>query len=539
MENQSKHHPSPSAAGQRRVQRAYDLALIVTSIALPFSNFLMSQGAFLLVLAWGLDRWYNGPIFRGRSWKFWKSQPLLWAILGLFLWQLIGQLWTDDLPQGWRSLRIQLPLLAFPLILITGRWEQRRGLELTQHTLAFSVIAACIGALWAGSSSPETVNARDWSPFISHIRFSLMIAFILSWWLLRALQTRHFKAWGIVMTIGILGAAFIWKTASITGAILLPLAASAALTFTRFEHSMNDQHGSRAKVAQKWALIAVIGGLGMVTLAGASLWPRYPDVTVLEATTASGENYVHYPDRCMRENNHHVWTRIAWGELSEAWNERSSVPFEGDDGRGQELRMTLLRYLSSLNLTKDKAGVFALKKGDINRIESGVPTILEVTHGGLMRRWDIVKFEVWNALDGGNPSGHSLVQRFLFLQNGFYIFQNQPVLGVGTGDVPSAIAAAYSERKSPLAAQFRLRPHNQYITLLISGGPLSMLLWMTVLFALIAVSRSAFASYPFKAAGLACLIIALSCITEDTLETQAGVTFAGFLIGLLGRRVTP
>jgi hypothetical protein len=62
---------------------------------------------------------------------------------------------------------------------------------------------------------------------------------------------------------------------------------------------------------------------------------------------------------------------------------------------------------------------------------------------------------------------------------------------------------------------------------------------MTILVALIAVSRSAFSDYPFKVAVLACLIIAISCITEDTLETQAGVTFSGFLIGLLGRRVTP
>ena len=31
-------------------------------------------------------------------------------------------------------------------------------------------------------------------------------------------------------------------------------------------------------------------------------------------------------------------------------------------------------------------------------------------------------------------------------------------------------------------------------------------------------------------------VLALSCLTEDTLETQAGVTFAGFFIGLLGRR---
>ena len=539
MENESKHLHSASAAGSRRVQRAYDLALIVTALALPFSNFLMSQGAFLLALAWGLDRWYNGPIFRGRSWKFWKSQPILWAIVGLFFWQLIGQLWTDDLVQGWRSLRIQLPLLAFPLMLITGRWEQHRGLELTQHTLAFSVIAACIGALWSGSSNPEAVEARDWSPFISHIRFSLMIAFILSWWLLRAFQTRHLKAWGIVIAITILGTAFIWKTASITGAILLPLSASGAFALSRLEHSIKAHHHSLSKAAQKWGLAIVFGGSCVAMLAGASLWPRYPDVTALKVATANGENYLHYPDRCMRENNHHVWTSIAWGELSEAWNERSSVSFEGDDRRGQELRMTLLRYLTSLNLTKDQAGVFALDKSDIDRIESGVPTILEVNHDGLMRRWDIVKFEVWNALDGGNPSGHSLMQRFLFLQNAFYVFQNQPVLGVGTGDVPTAIAASYSEHSSPLATQFRLRPHNQYITFLISGGPLSMLLWVTILVALIAVSRSAFSDYPFKVAVLACLIIAISCITEDTLETQAGVTFSGFLIGLLGRRVKP
>ena len=539
MQNRSELPSSPHAAGQRHVQRAYDLALIVTAIALPFSNFLMSQGAFLLVLAWGLDRWYNGPIFRGRSWTFWKSQPLLWAILGLFAWQLIGQLWTNDLPQGWRSLRIQLPLLAFPLILITGRWDQRRGLELTRHTLACSVIAACIGALWAGYSSPETVEARDWSPFISHIRFSLMIAFVFSWWLLRAFQTRRMKPVGIASVIGLLGTAFIWKTASITGAILLPLAASAAFLLTRFEHLIDGQHRLSTKVIQKWALFAFIGIIGIVMSAGVSLWPRYPDVTALEVTTASGENYVHYPDRCMRENNQHVWTNIAWGELSEAWTECSNIPLERRDGRGQELRMTLLRYLSSLHLTKDKAGVYALTKEDIARIESGVPTILETTHGGLLRRWDIVKFEIWNALDGGNPSGHSLVQRFLFLQNGFYVFQHQPVLGVGTGDASAAIAAAYSERKSPLAEQFRLRPHNQYVSFLVSGGLLSMLLWVTVLAAMVAVSRSTFAAYPFKVAALACLIIALSCITEDTLETQAGVTFSGFLIGLVGRRIMP
>jgi O-antigen ligase len=172
----------------------------------------------------------------------------------------------------------------------------------------------------------------------------------------------------------------------------------------------------------------------------------------------------------------------------------------------------------------------------VQLIESGVPTVLEVKHSGLRRRWDIVQFEIWNAVDGGNPSGHSLVQRFLFLKNAFRVFQDQPALGVGTGDVPAAIAASYDEANSPLAPEFRLRPHNQYITFLISGGPLSMLLWMAILVALVAVSGNAFPTYPFQVACLAVFIIALSCMTEDTLETQAGVTLAGFLIGLIGKR---
>ena len=98
------------------VQRTYDAAMALTVIALPFSNFLMSQGAFLMVLAWALDRWKNGPIFRKRGWNFWQSQLTFWAVMALFSWLLIGQLWTSDLSAGWTALRIKLPLLAFPLV---------------------------------------------------------------------------------------------------------------------------------------------------------------------------------------------------------------------------------------------------------------------------------------------------------------------------------------------------------------------------------------------------------------------------------------
>ncbi|MGB0195273.1 MAG: hypothetical protein ACPF84_01975, partial [Flavobacteriales bacterium] len=215
--------PSTSTGTDPRVQLLYDAALMLTAIALPFSNFLMSQGAFLLVFAWAVDRWKNGPLFRGRSWAYWQAQPVLWAVLALYSWELLSQVWTTDWAYGWRALRIQLPLLAFPLILTTARWDQRIGLQRVQAALAIAVIAACGSCLWMGLQKSGELQPRDWSPFISHIRFSLIITFAWGWWLIRYFKDREPRALLVVGLITLLGGWFTWKVASLTGAILFPL----------------------------------------------------------------------------------------------------------------------------------------------------------------------------------------------------------------------------------------------------------------------------------------------------------------------------
>ena len=138
-------------------------------------------------------------------------------------------------------------------------------------------------------------------------------------------------------------------------------------------------------------------------------------------------------------------------------------------------------------------------------------------------------------MDGGNPSGHSLVQRFAFLNAAQHIYQQHPVAGVGIGDLPNAYADAYNDLNSPLEPEFRLRAHNQYATFLVAGGPLNLILWLVVLGTLIPLAATR-RGHPTTQAILFLVVLALSCLTEDTLETQAGVTFAGFFIGLFGRR---
>ena len=250
-------------------------------------------------------------------------------------------------------------------------------------------------------------------------------------------------------------------------------------------------------------------------------------------TTRNGSIYQHFPERCMRENSFPVWINISWEELQTTWNSISEVPFVGNDGRDQELKMTLIRFLTSKGLPKDADGVLALNPQEIEWIESGIPTVLELEHRGLHRRWDIIKFEIANWYDGGDPSGHSLAQRFSFLHAAKHIYRFHPWMGVGTGDLDRAFASAYEAIDSPLQRAFRLRAHNQYITFLISGGPVALLLWLSVIVAFYFSTQS----LPHRGAALLfLLILSLSCLTEDTLETQAGVTLTGFFIGLFGRK---
>lgn len=506
------------------VQRWYDAALVLTAVALPFSNFLMSQGAFLLVIAWAVDRWKNGPIFRNRTWRFWQVQPVLWAVLALYSWELISQVWTEDWAYGWRALRIQLPLLAFPLILTTGRWDQQRGLEVVQWALAVAVLAACAACLWMGMQKDGDLRPRDWSPFISHIRFSLMITFTWGWWLQRWITRKEWWALVIVGLLGLFGGWFTWKAASLTGALLFPVVLLVAC--------------AQLPRMRRWVTGASLAGVGLLLALVWSLRPVYPERNALEAATPRGESYVHYPDRCLRENGHHVWTHIAWDELYHAWSGRSNLAFDGVDGRNQELKMTLIRFLASRGVPKDADGLAALTDQEIRWIESGIPTAAEIEHRGLRRRLDVIQFEVWNALDGGNPSGHSLVQRLAFLDAARHIYQQHPVLGVGIGDLPNAYKQAYADLDSPLAEAFRLRAHNQYVTFLVAGGPLNLILWLVLLGTLIPIQAMR-SGHPTAVAVLFLVVIALSCLTEDTLETQAGVTFAGLFIGLLGRRSAP
>jgi len=128
----------------------------------------------------------------------------------------------------------------------------------------------------------------------------------------------------------------------------------------------------------------------------------------------------------------------------------------------------------------------------------------------------------------GNASGHSVIMRYEFLRAGWAIARENLLFGVGTGDTRPAFAAYYSESNSVLEERWRLRAHNQYLTLLITFG-LPGLLWC--LFAWVRPAWAHRAStgplfIPWA------IIFLVSCLSEDTLETQMGATFFAYYYAL-------
>jgi O-antigen ligase len=86
---------------------------------------------------------------------------------------------------------------------------------------------------------------------------------------------------------------------------------------------------------------------------------------------------------------------------------------------------------------------------------------------------------------------------------------------------------AYVDLHSPLDPACQLRPHNQYLTLWAASGLLASLAWLLAIAGLWRIPG------PWRSpARVFALVLALSCLTEDTLESQAGATFAGVFMGM-------
>jgi ABC-type multidrug transport system fused ATPase/permease subunit len=495
-------------------------------VALPFSNFLMSFGMFwllgVLVCSLITDGITRRPL-RTRIERLMKSSNAL-ALIALFLLPCIGLLWTTDFDYAAWDLRMKLPILALPLLFVLlepltqGQFRAIIGLFILA---VLTAVLWCLKVYWL-HEVPWEEDVRNISVFISHVRFSLLIALALG--LLVRFAHNSWQGILLIAMAAIPSLYFIYIIGSVTGVIVLM-----ALLLWLMLHQMALQ---KSRIMKVLFSAVVLAALIIPIYAVQRAYEAYFNVPVtdwsqLERTTAGGEEYIHHAEYPFIEDGHYVMTHIAWGELYDAWFTRSLIHPDSLDGRGHILKGTLIRYMASKGLHKDREGVAALTAEDVKAIERGVPTILDNQKRGLNKRLDRIFFEWSNYRAGGDPNGHSVLQRWEFWKTGWGIVKANVLFGVGTGDVKSAFRQAYIDNESPLQPQFRLRAHNQYLTMWITYGIVGLVLFLLILVWPLFHGYGRDANYI-----MFFILAALSFLTEDTLESQAGVMFFAFFYAL-------
>ena len=122
-----------------------------------------------------------------------------------------------------------------------------------------------------------------------------------------------------------------------------------------------------------------------------------------------------------------------------------------------------------------------------------------------------------------------MVQRTEYWKASWAIIKSNLWLGVGTGDLDLAFKLQYDKMNSVLPLEFRHRSHNQFFAIWIAFGTFG-LIWFIFSLFYPPLKRNMLFEYNYF---IFFVVIVLSMLVEDTLETQMGVTLYAFINTLL------
>ena len=145
------------------------IGLLLMVVGLPFSLLLMSLSQFFVVGNWILEADFKN------KWERFKSNRAAWLLCGIFILLLPGLLYTQNMNDGLKLVRINLPFFIFPFFLASSAPLKKTWYELLLKLSFLSVFLASIACAFIGLPkwlNGEFSDIRQISIFISHIRFA-------------------------------------------------------------------------------------------------------------------------------------------------------------------------------------------------------------------------------------------------------------------------------------------------------------------------------------------------------------------------------
>jgi hypothetical protein len=453
---------------------------------------------------------------------FHRENAPAWIFASIYLFHLLGLFFTSDFDYALRDLRIKFPILLMPLILSTTGILDRKGFRFLMYIFVMAVFTGTLISTYYFLTG-EFTDTREISRFISHIRFSLLIDMAIFILVYLVYKKSDIPKWPKVVMAGVALwlLAFLFISAFMTGLVIFFITLATLIFYT-----VLNKKGMILKIATiSGILICFIVGLIYIRDIGRDVNHIEPvDFNKLEKTTKLGNPYWHDLSNPQVENGVYVWHYVATDELRDSWNRRSSYNFDGKDKAGQEIKYTIIRFLTSKGYRKDAEGVSMLTDKEVGMVEDGIASIIYVEKPNLYVRiykifWEYKRYKLTR-----NASGHSVMQRLEFWKASRAIISDNFLTGVGTGDLDLTFQDEYNKSGSLLEKEFRWHSHNQFLAIFATFGIFGFT-WF--LFSLIfpAIRLSKFHDFYYLSFFI---IVVLSMLTEDTLETQAGATMFAF-----------
>lgn len=532
---------------------AYTITLMLLAASIPLSKFAMSVTEFMLLGLWiwsGFSfsvsyRFFKlGGFFTGvfqlisyissltynnlidKFILFYRNKPAVVFTLIYFA-HILGVIYTNDLNYALKDLRVKLPLLLLPIVISTMESINSKRFRSLMIVYSLAVLVSTIISAF-GFLTNQYMDIREISAFISPIRLGLNVSFAFFIMVYFIFHDKNFRSWQTVsfIAIAIWFLAFLFLLEAVTSIIII-LFVSIGYLVLRLVSTM--------VLWQKVLLFIITITLPALFLihvrnivVDATTGPQI-EFGKLDKKTEQGNLYVHDTVNLQIEDGKYVGLYLCYKELKSEWNKRSKMGYNAKTEEGQAIKYTLIRYLTSKDLRKDAKGIKALSEEDIYLIEQGLANYNYVHSPGLrVRILKMIKgYEVFK--ETGNPSGSSLMQRLEYIRASLNIINDNLMFGVGTGDLEDAFNKQFTDMNSALESQYRYHAHNQFLGICVALGLLGFVLFMVGLF-YPPIILSGFKDYYF---GIFFIIMVISMFSDDTLETQAGVTLFAFFYSLL------
>lgn len=443
-----------------------------------------------------------------------KSSSVFLLVFSLYLLHIVALLWSEDLEYGMNDLRVKLPMIVIPLAMVAKPVKPKHINYLLFVFVGGVLLTSLIniGAYLQLFGTREYDDIRGLSLFGSHTRYGLLIAMAIGISIYFLFIAKYYRILFLSLLIWFLFYTYYSQ-------VLSGFLAVSGVLFTYLIYVLFNW--------KKWIGVLaalVIPGIALIGVINLFMPMTFnsEEYTNLPKFTAEGNVYTHRPHAVSPETGKPIEIYICDFELKREWEKVSDMSFEGRDQKDQSLKWTLIRYMSSMDLKKDAEGFTKLNEEDFRNIEKGIATRY---NSGLLARYYGIKYQLNNTED---PNEHSLLKRLEYWRTGIQIAHENMWLGVGTGDVQREFDEKYDENHSILTEENRVRTHNYFLTILLTFGVLGMFLffWLHSEFLMINIKSRNIIAVGFIA------IMLLSYLVEDTLETQTGITFFSFFLGL-------